>query len=247
MTNRKYLFIICLDYTLSTSIFSPAGLTLKTKGSRRVSLQKLAELAFAGDIALMEDTINKAESLLHKIKTATQKIGLFLNASKTKAMHFNPSVESHIHPLNSDEIEKVDDFLYLGSYTNSFRKINTRIEKSWNALNSLEEIWNFHITTETKVMIFKSNVESIRLYGCESWVMNSTAVKKVDDTYTRSLRRVKNISWRDRLSNAQLYGQIPKLSTIIKRKRLALAGHVARHNEPAKTLLFWTPEECRTS
>ena len=60
---------------------------------------------------MMEDTINKAESLLHKIETATQKIGLFLNASKTfVAMNFSPSVESHIHALNSDEIEKVDDF-----------------------------------------------------------------------------------------------------------------------------------------
>ena len=85
----------------------------------------------------MEDTINKAESLLHKIETATQKIGLFLNASKTKAMHFNPSVESHIHALNGNEIEKVDDFLYLGGYTNSPQEINTRIGKSWNALNSL--------------------------------------------------------------------------------------------------------------
>ena len=90
-----FLFIICLDYTLSTSIFPPDGLTLKRKGSRRVPPEKLAELAFADDIALMEDTINKAESLLHKIETATQKIGLFFNASKTKVMYFNLSVESY--------------------------------------------------------------------------------------------------------------------------------------------------------
>ena len=139
-------------------------------------------------------------------------------------MHFNPSVESHIHALNGDEIEKVDDFLYLGGYINSSREINTRIGKSWNALNSLEKIWNSRITIETKVRIFKSSVESILLYGCESWVMNSAAVKKVDGTYTRMLRRVKNIFWRD---------------------RLAFARRVARHNEPAQTLLFWTPEECR--
>ena len=126
---------------------------------------------------------------------------------------------------------------------NSNREINTRIGKSWSALNSLEKIWNFRITTETKVRIFKSSFESILLYGCEFWVMTNVAVKKVDGTYTRMLRRVKNIFWKDRLSNAQLYGQIPKLSTIIKRRRLALAGHVTRHNEPAKILLFWTPEE----
>ena len=193
----------------------------------------------------MKETVNKAESLLHKIETATQKIGLFLNASKTKVMYFNLSVESHIHAMNGDEIEKVDDFLYLGGYTNSSREINTRIGKSWNALNSLEKIWNSRITTETKVRVFKSTVESIMLYGCESLVMNSAAVKKIDGIYTRMLRRVKNISLKDRLSNAHLYGQIPKLSTIIKKRQLALAGHVARHNEPAKTLLFWTPEECR--
>ena len=106
-----FLFIICLDCTLSTSIFPPDGLTLKRKGSRRVPPEKLAELAYADDIAVMENTINKAESFLHKIETTTQKIGLFLNSNMTKAMHFNPSVESHIHSLNGDEIKKVDDFL----------------------------------------------------------------------------------------------------------------------------------------
>ena len=169
-------------------------MTLKRKGSRRVPLEKLAELAFADDIALMEDTVNKAESLLHKIEITTQNIGLFFNASKTKAMHFNLSLKSHIHAMNGDEIEKVDDFLYLGGYTNSSREINTRIGKSWGALNSLEKIWNSHITTETKVRIFKSTVESILLYGCESWVMTNGAVKKVDGTYTCMLQSVKNIS-----------------------------------------------------
>ena len=114
-------------------------LALKRKESRRVPLEKLTELAFADDIALMEDTINKAKSF-HKIETATQKISLFFNASKTKAMHFNSSVESHIHAMNGDEIEKVDDFLYMVGYTNSSREINIRIGKSWGALNSLEKI-----------------------------------------------------------------------------------------------------------
>ena len=159
-------------------------------------------------------------------------------------MHFNLFVESHIHAMNGDEIEKVDDFLYLGGYTNFSRDISTSIGKSWGALNSLEKIWNSRITTETKVRIFKSTVESILLYGCESWVMINTAVKKVDGTYIRMLRRVKNISWKDCLSNAQLYGQIPKVSIIIKKRRLALAGHVTRHNKSAKTLLFWMPKEC---
>ena len=240
-----FIFIICLDYALRTSILTSDGLTLKRRRSRRVPAEVLADLAFADDIALMEDTIDKAEPLLHKIEIATQSIGLFLNASKTKAMHLNPSSERNIHAMNGDEIEKIDDFLYLGGYTNSSRDINTRIGKAWGALNALEKVWNSRVSTETKLRIFKSTVESILFYGCESWVMTNAATKKIDGTYTRMLRRVKNVSWRDRLTNAQLYGQIPKPSTSIKKRRLALAGHVARHNEPANKLLFWTPEEAR--
>ena len=47
------------------------------------------------------------------------------------------------------------------------------------------------------------------------------------------------------MSNEQLYGPIPKLSATIKRRRLTLAGHVSRHNEPAGSLIFWSPEEPR--
>ena len=64
------------------------------------------------DIALMEDTINKAEAFFHKVEIATQTIGLFLNASKTKVMHLNPTANI-IRSLNGYEIEKVDDFSIL--------------------------------------------------------------------------------------------------------------------------------------
>lgn len=35
------------------------------------------------------------------------------------------------------------------------------------------------------------------------------------------------------------------ISATIKRRRLTLAGHVSRHNEPAGSLIFWSPEEPR--
>ena len=123
--------------------------------------------------------------------------------------------------------------------------INSRITKAWGALNSLTRIWCSRIKTSTKIRIFKSTAESILLYGCESWTMTKTLVKKVDGTYTRMLRRVKNVSWRAHMSNEQLYGPIPKLSATIMRRRLTLAGHVSRHNEPAGSLIFWSPEEPR--
>lgn len=62
---------------------------------------------------------------------------------------------------------------------------------------------------------------------------------------TRRLRKVQNISWKAHVANKELYGPLPRLSEIIKRRRLALAGHVTRQNEPAGKVLLWTPEEPR--
>ena len=150
----------------------------------------------------MEDMISKAESLICKIETATQNIVLFINASKTKAMHFYFSVESHIHAMNGDEIEKVDDF-FIWEATPIFHEISAPESENHGVLSTLEKIWNSRITTKTKVKIFKSTLESILLYGNESWLMTNPAVKKVDGTYSHMLQKVKNVFWRNQ-PNGQL-------------------------------------------
>ena len=71
----------------------------------------------------MKDTISKAKSL-NKIETTTQSIGLFLKASKTKAMHFNLSVESYVPTINGEEIERLIVFFIWGT-TKTLHKIST--------------------------------------------------------------------------------------------------------------------------
>ena len=57
------------------------------------------------------------------------------------------------------------------------------------------------------------------------------------------LRVVKNVSWRDRMPNRKLYGHLLSLSSIVRQRPLALAGHVMRDEEPATSTLIWEPEE----
>ena len=56
------------------------------------------------------------------------------------------------------------------------------------------------------------------------------------------LRAVYNMSWRDHVTNKSPYGRLPHILIAVKRRRLALAGHVSRHNEPARKVLPWSPE-----
>ena len=59
------------------------------------------------------------------------------------------------------------------------------------------------------------------------------------------LRMVYNVSWCQHLTNKILYGNLPTISSIVKQRRLSLAGHVSRHDEPAARLLLWSPQEKR--
>ena len=67
--------------------------------------------------------------------------------------------------------------------------------------------------------------------------------KQIDDCFTRLLRMATNISWKDKVTNTQLYRGIPKISEVIKQRILRLAGHCIRHtDELAHNLILWTPK-----
>ena len=52
-----------------------------------------------------------------------------------------------------------------------------------------------------------------------------------------------NVDWRQKVSNATVFQQIPSASENVRSRRLRLAGHVHRHPELlANQLLFWDPD-----
>ena len=51
-----------------------------------------------------------------------------------------------------------------------------------------------------------------------------------------------NVTWKQKLTNKQLYGNLPKISEVIREKRLKIAGHCVRHKEEiANQLVLWQP------
>ena len=83
-TLAPYLFIICLDYVLRTSIdkIRENGFELRKKRSRRYPAKTITDADYAGDIAILANTTNQAETLLHSLERAAAGIGLHVNAHK---------------------------------------------------------------------------------------------------------------------------------------------------------------------
>ena len=178
---------------------------------------------------LISELINQAQDLLNRVEASAAQIGLVMNAKKTKVMAYNHSDNVRIMTTDGTQLEVVEDFKYLGSWIdNSEKDLKARKAEAWRACNKLTKIWKSDLTREIKISLFCSTVESVLLYGSDTWTLSEKLTKQLDGCYTRMLRTVLNIHWNQFLTNEQLYGGLPKLSDKIRRRRLTFVGHCRR-------------------
>ena len=166
-TLAPYLFIICLDYMLRTSInkIKENSFKLTKKRSRRYPAKTITNADYTNDIALLADAPAQAETLLHSLEWVAAGLGLYVNAHKTKYMCFNK--KGDISTLNSSSPKLVDKFTYLGSSVSSTETdIDTWLAKAWTAIKRLSVIWKSDLTDKMKRSFFQAAVVSILLHGC---------------------------------------------------------------------------------
>ena len=196
-TLAPYLFIICLDYMLRTSIdkIRENCFELKKKRSRRYPAKIITYADYADGIVILANTPNQAETLLHSLERAAAGIGLHVNAHKTEYICYNQT--GNISTLDGTPLKLVDKFTYLGSSVSSTEKdINTQLTKAWTAINRLLIIWKSDLTDKMKLSFFQAAVVSILLYGCTTWMLTKWLEKKLDGNYARMLWAIWNKSWR---------------------------------------------------
>ena len=194
-TLAPYLFIICLDYMLRTSIdkMRENGFELTKKRSRRYPTKTITNADPADDTVIQTNTPNQAETLLHSLERAAASIVLHVNAHKMEYMCYNHTGD--ISTLDGTPLKLVDKFTYLGSSVSSTEKdIDMRLTKAWTAINRLSIIWKSDLTDKMKRSFFQAAVVSILLYGCTTRTLTKRLEKKLDGNYTRMLRAILNKS-----------------------------------------------------
>ena len=199
------------------------GFTLTLRQSRRHPAKKLSDVEFDDDVALITETIKEAQKFLTSLEKAAECVGLHMNEGKTKYLCTN--VPRPIPaPLISSAgcvIEEVDDFVYLGSWiASSEHDFLVRKAKAWAACHKMKSIWRSDLRKDLKINLFQATVESILLYGSETWTMTESLKKKIDGCYTRMLWMVLDSNWKVRRrtgqTNAQTYDQLQRVTTKIQ-------------------------------
>ena len=203
-TLPPYLFILCLDYELRTSVdkIRENGFELTKKRSRTHPAKTITDADYADDIAILANTPNQAETLLHSLERAAAGIGLHVNAHKTEYMCYNQTGD--ITTLDGTSLKLVDKFTYLAAE----KDINTRLTRAWTAIDRLSIIWKSDLTDKMKSSFFLAAVVSILLYECTTLTLTKRLEKKLDGNYTRMLRAILNKSWRQYPTRHQLYSHL---------------------------------------
>ena len=191
-------------------------------------------------LAILANTPDQAETLLHSLERAAAGIGLYVNAHKTEYMCYNQTGD--ISTLEGTPLKLIDKFTYLGSSVASTEKdIDTRLTKALTAINRLSIIWKSDLPDKMKRSFFQAAVTSILLYGCTTWTLTKRLEKKLDGNYTRMLRAILNKFWRQHHTRHQLYGHLPPITKTIQVRRTRHAGHCWRsRDELIRDVLLWT-------
>ena len=124
---------------------------------------------------------SRLKKFLINLKTEAERVGLHCNAKKTVFQAFNQERPVSITAKNGDKLKEVDDFKYLGGRTQSTSvDITVRKALAWSACHRLRKVWNSNLQKQIKKRLFLSTVESVLLYGAETWTLTKTLEKQLN-------------------------------------------------------------------
>ena len=205
---------------------------------------QLRDLRYADDTVLMSTTPDGLEQLINAVKDHSEKKGLMLNVKKTKIMDIDKCEREAKISVDDEQIERVNNFEYLGARFESNGKTSTEIRRRMviaaGKLNKMSNIWKGQCIT-TKLRVLRSTIFPIATYGCEAWTLSKEDSKRITAFEMRCYRKILRVSWVDKMRNEEVLRKVnvPSnwLLNIIKKHKLQYFGHTKRHQTLEKYIL----------
>src|SRR5579872_3218943 len=224
------LFNLFLEHVLSEALEAYEGGALMN--GRHVS-----NLRFADDIDLMGETVVDAQDLLDAVQDSSRRHGLEINREKTKIMLVAKESRDITISINDQKLEQVSHFKYLGTEVtqenSSLTDIRCRTAQALATTSNLRVIWrNRYISLKTKLRLLDCLIIPIALYGCETWTLNNSDLKKIQSFGMKCLRAVLNITWQDHITNTEVAIRTSRaeeyIVDIVRHRQHTWLGHVLR-------------------
>ena len=155
----------------------------------------LCILRFTHDIDLLGSSEEELSQLTHRMEETAAEYGMEISFDKNKILvnSINPRPSSNIQ-MNGQMLEEMEQFKYLGS---SQTKDGTSVTEVKIRL-ALAILWkNKAISFSTKIILYRSLVFSVLLYGSESWTLTADLERRIQAIGKKYYIRMLGISYRE--------------------------------------------------
>ena len=161
-----FLFFIVMDWVMGRAVGGGEN------GIRWKFTSKLDELDFAYDIVLLSSTKQQIQDKTTRLNEEARRVGLKIDKEKTKAMRINARNQEKII-INGQDIEDVDEFVYLGAKVckerGGMKDFEEQVIESQRCLSKLTKIWiSNNILRKTKLKLYKTLVLPVLIYGSDT-------------------------------------------------------------------------------
>ena len=165
-----------------------------------------------------------------KVKEESEKVGLKLNIQKTKSMTSGPITSWEIDGETGNSVT----LYFLGSKITAdgdcSHEIKRRLLLRRKVMTNLDSILKSRdITLPTKVLLVKSIVFPVVMYGCESWTVKKAERRRIDAFELWCWRRLLRVPWTARSSNQSILKEISpgcSLVGLMLKRKLQYFGHL---------------------
>ena len=208
----------------------------KTYEEPKINGEKIKEIRYADDTALLSKTEAGLEKLVDAVKEHSESRGLQMNVKKTKILDIDTCENETAVRTGAERIENVNSFEYLGSLiTNDgdcSKEVKRRLGMASIRPYELRSVYH-KSNINTKLKVVRTCIFPIASYGCEAWTISKSIAKRINAFEFKCYRAILGVHWSQHRTNdsvANELGVIPgSLMRQIKKQKLKYYGHIARH------------------
>ncbi|KAK3540870.1 hypothetical protein QTP86_002452 [Hemibagrus guttatus] len=194
-------------------------------------------MMFAGDIVICSESREQVEENLERWRFALERRGMEVSHSKTEYMCVNESEGSGTVRLQGEEVEKVQEFKYLGSTVQSNgecgKEVKKRVQAGWNGWRKvLGVLCDRKISARIKGKVYRTVVRPAMLYGLETVSLRKRQESELEVAELKMLRFSLGVTRLDRIRNEYIRGtaHVGRLGDKAREARLRWFGHVQRRD-----------------